>query len=94
MAAQQISAEAALPHFRQRCSELQDETLLLRARGGVLEQEKAAAEQRATEAEQRADGLQQQLAEARQENERLRAQLPTGQAAQPLSCIEQPDALP
>lgn len=41
MAGQQVSPEAALPFFRQRCSELQDETLLLRARASELEQELA-----------------------------------------------------
>lgn len=41
MSGQQISAETALPFFRQRCSELQDETLLLRARSAELEQQLA-----------------------------------------------------
>jgi cell division protein FtsB len=36
---QQISVEAALPVFRQRCSELQDENLLLKARINELEEE-------------------------------------------------------
>ncbi|MEU6597841.1 hypothetical protein [Streptomyces flaveolus] len=44
MAGQQISAEAALPYFRQRCSELHDETILLRARGAELEQQLADAQ--------------------------------------------------
>lgn len=84
MSGQQISAESALPFFRQRCSELQDETLLLRARSAELEEGK-------TEAEQRAVSLEQQLAEVRAENERLRT---APQAApQPLSCVDQ-DALP
>lgn len=65
--AQQISAETALPHFRQRCSELHDENILLRARGADLEQEKTAVEQRATE-------LEKQLAEARREIDQLRGQ--------------------
>lgn len=38
MAGQTISAEAALPLFRQRCSELQDENLLLKARIAELEE--------------------------------------------------------
>jgi hypothetical protein len=36
---QQISVEAALPVFRQRCSELNDENLLLKARINELEAE-------------------------------------------------------
>lgn len=43
MAGQQVSAETALPFFRQRCSELQDENILLRARGAELEQQLAEA---------------------------------------------------
>lgn len=34
--AQQVSVEAALPVFRQRCSELHDENLLLRAQVAEL----------------------------------------------------------
>ncbi|WP_225825586.1 hypothetical protein [Streptomyces naphthomycinicus] len=86
MAGQKISAESALPYFRQRCSELHDETILLRARGAELEQEKAAAEKRATE-------LEQQLAEARREVELMRAQPVKGQPAQALTCVD-PDSLP
>ncbi|MFI5687912.1 hypothetical protein [Streptomyces sp. NPDC051636] len=107
MAGQQISPEVALPFFRQRCSELQDETLLLRARSAeleqtvsTLEQEMKAAEERASEAEQQATGAEQRIAllvhqldQLRQENEQLRAQPPAGQAPQPLSCVD-PDALP
>lgn len=36
---QQVSVEAALSVFRQRCGELHDETLLLKARVGELEAE-------------------------------------------------------
>lgn len=36
---QQVSVEAALPIFRQRCSELHDENLLLKARVAELEGE-------------------------------------------------------
>lgn len=42
---QQVSAEAALPHFRKRCSELNDETILLRAHAAELEQQLAEAQQ-------------------------------------------------
>ncbi|WP_435279348.1 hypothetical protein [Streptomyces sp. 1222.5] len=105
MAGQQVAPESALPFFRQRCSELQDETLLLRARAAELEQEitalaqakedaeqrAAAAEQRQSETQQLASDVQQQLAESRAENEQLRARPPSG-PAQPLSCVE--DALP
>ena len=42
---QQVSPEAALPFFRQRCSQLQDETLLLRARVAELEQQLGDAQQ-------------------------------------------------
>ena len=38
---QQVSVEAALGVFRQRCGELHDETLLLKARVAELEQENA-----------------------------------------------------
>ena len=38
---QQVSVEAALPVFRQRCGELHDETLILRARVNELEAEVA-----------------------------------------------------
>ena len=38
---QQVSVEAALPVYRQRCSELHDETLILRARVNELEAEVA-----------------------------------------------------
>lgn len=43
--AQQISPEVALPLFRQRCSELNDENILLRARGAELERQLAEAHQ-------------------------------------------------
>lgn len=39
--AQQVSVEAALPVFRQRCSVLQDENLILQARVNELEAELA-----------------------------------------------------
>jgi hypothetical protein len=39
---QTVSAEAALPVFRERCSILNDENLMLRARLGELEQALAA----------------------------------------------------
>lgn len=42
---QQVSPETALPFFRQRCSELQDENILLRARGAELERRVAELEQ-------------------------------------------------
>jgi phage shock protein A len=42
---QQVSVEAALPVFRQRCSELHDESLILRARVAELEQQLADAHQ-------------------------------------------------
>ncbi|MFI2761411.1 hypothetical protein ACH5A3_21455 [Streptomyces echinatus] len=45
MAGQQVSAETALPLFRQRCSELQDENILLRAHSLKLEEQLAAARQ-------------------------------------------------
>ncbi|MFI8351334.1 hypothetical protein [Streptomyces sp. NPDC085596] len=48
MAGQQVSADAALPHFRQRCSELQDENLLLRARTDELERENEQLKQQLT----------------------------------------------
>jgi cell division septum initiation protein DivIVA len=84
--AQQISAESALPHFRQRCSELQDETLLLRARNADLEQEKTALEQRAAE-------LEQQLAVARRDAEQPQAAPSPGPTPRPLSSVES-DARP
>lgn len=42
---QQISVEDALPVFRQRCGELFDETLLLRAKVAGLERQLAAAQE-------------------------------------------------
>jgi phage shock protein A len=42
---QQVSVEAALPVFRQRCNELHDESLILRARVTELEQQLADAHQ-------------------------------------------------
>jgi hypothetical protein len=39
---QNVSVEAALPVFRQRCGELADENLILRARVNELEQALAA----------------------------------------------------
>jgi uncharacterized coiled-coil protein SlyX len=82
--AQQISPDVALPHFRQRCSELNDENILLRARSAELEQQ-------AAEAERRVADLEQQLAETQAEYERLRTA--PQMAPQSLSCVE-PDALP
>lgn len=76
---QQISVDDALEAFRKRHSDLADENVLLRAQVTGLERRLADAEK--------------QAADARAEAERLRAQPPTGQAPQPLSCME-PDALP
>ncbi|KND45384.1 hypothetical protein [Streptomyces stelliscabiei] len=42
---QQISVDDALPVFRQRCGELFDETLLLRAKVAGLERQLAAAQE-------------------------------------------------
>lgn len=62
---QQVSVEAALPVYRQRCGELHDENLILRARVNELEAEveqlRASAPSPppglgAAPAEQRADG--------------------------------------
>lgn len=60
---QQISVEAALPVYRQRCGELHDENLILRARINELEAEveqlrggAPAPGLGAAPAEQRADG--------------------------------------
>jgi len=39
---QQVSVDVALPIFRQRCGELHDENLILRARVVELEQQLAA----------------------------------------------------
>lgn len=58
MAGQQVSAEDALPFFRQRCSELQDENILLRARGAALEQRAADLEKQLAEAQQHAPAQQ------------------------------------
>ena len=44
---QNVSMEAALPIFRQRCSELHDENLILRARVAELEKHLAEAQQHA-----------------------------------------------
>jgi hypothetical protein len=46
---QTVSAEAALPVFRERCSILNDENLMLRARLGELEQQLAALQSAAGE---------------------------------------------
>ncbi|MGW2550716.1 hypothetical protein [Streptomyces sp. NPDC001635] len=43
----QVSVEAALPIFRQRCGELHDENLILRARVAELEQQLGEAQQQA-----------------------------------------------
>jgi hypothetical protein len=40
---QQVSVEDAFPVYRQRCGELFDETLILRSKVAVLEQQLAAA---------------------------------------------------
>lgn len=49
MAAQQIPVEDAFPVYRQRCSELFDENLILRAQVGMLERQLAALQQEADE---------------------------------------------
>lgn len=57
---QQISIEDAFPTFQKRCTELFEETLVLRARVDVLERQKTAAEQRVTELEEENARLQAQ----------------------------------
>ncbi|MFG3170560.1 hypothetical protein [Streptomyces sp. NPDC048200] len=49
MAAQQIPIEDAFPIYRQRCSELFDENLILRAQVGMLERQLEALQQNASE---------------------------------------------
>jgi hypothetical protein len=53
---QQISVDDALPVFRQKCSELFDETLLLRAQVAGLERQLAATQEENVRLRQSADG--------------------------------------
>jgi hypothetical protein len=49
MAAQQIPVEDAFPIYRQRCGELFDENLILRAQVGMLERQLAVLQEAADE---------------------------------------------
>ncbi|MFB7244654.1 hypothetical protein ACFCYX_19600 [Streptomyces populi] len=56
MAGQQISVETAFPIYRQRCTELFDENLLLRAQVAGLERRVSELEQQASAQEAAAVG--------------------------------------